>query len=568
MKKSECSTSPQKNSRQLKENYRPISLLPILSKIFEKILFDSTYKFLNQNFLISENQSGFRPNDSTINQLLSITDEIYKNFEEYSETRALFLDISKAFDKVWHEGLIFKLKCNGIDGKLLKFYENFLKNRQQRVVLNGQTSEWERLYSGVPQGSVLGPLFFLIYINDLTVNINSQMKLFADDSSLFAKVTDIKVTHENLVNDLNTISLWAHQWKMKFNPDITKQAIEVIFSWKKKKPTHPALIFNNIPVSRERSTKHLGIVLDEHLSFKKHIEEKIKKCNKGLGLLKYLKKFTNRKVLNKIYKMFIRPHLDYGDVIYHGQSTETSDMLESVQYKAGLIVSGCWKGTNHDKLYKELGWESLYQRRHFRRMCLYYKIINGLTPSYLTQCISNIPANCTNRYYMSFFPYCKAYWDNMDENTKNSLNHNIFKSKILRTIRPKENFIPECNGNKYLSALTRLRVGHSDLRADRFRHNFNCLSPICLCNTGHETAEHFFLKCPLYIAHRIHLFLNLLDLTNWKLFGEPDSAWTNIVLHGDNRYTKAINQQILSASITYIKNTKRFLKIEAYLNPP
>ena len=556
-----------KDSRQIKTNYRPISLLPILSKIFEKLLFDNTYKFLITNSLLSENQSGFRPQDSTINQLLSITNEIYENFEQYAETRALFLDISKAFDKVWHKGLLFKLKCNGIDGKLLNFYANFLTNRQQRVVLNGQTSEWEKLYSGVPQGSVLGPLFFLIYINDLTENINSQMKLFADDSSLFAKVTDIHTTQENLESDLNTISNWAHQWKMQFNPDITKQAIEVIFSWKKNKPIHPPILFNNIAVSRETSTKHLGIILDDHLTFKRHVEEKIKKANKGLGLLKYLKKFSNRIVLNKIYKMFIRPHLDYGDVIYHGQSNETSDMIESVQYRAGLIVTGCWKGTSRIKLYNELGWESLYQRRHFRRLCLYFKIMNGLTPDYLYRCITDIPTNCTNRYYMSFFPYCKAYWDNLDCSVKNSTSLSVFKTKLLRIIRPTESVIPICNDNKTLSALTRIRVGHSDLRGDRFRHNFNCSSPLCSCDTGDETAEHFFLKCPKYTTPRMSLFLKLLEITEWTILYEPDNVWTCVLLFGDSRLTKEKNCEILTASITFLRSTKRFNKIEAYIEP-
>ena len=199
-----------KDSRQLKTNYRPISLLPLLSKIFEKILFDSTYRFLNDNMLISENQSGFRPNDSTINQLLSITNTIYENFEEHAETRAIFLDISKAFDKVWHDGLIFKLKCNGISGNLLGLFENFLKDRMQRVVLNGQTSEWGNLRSGVPQGSVLGPLLFLVYINDLTDNINADMKLFADDSSLFVKVTDANIAYNSLNDDLTTFSSFLH----------------------------------------------------------------------------------------------------------------------------------------------------------------------------------------------------------------------------------------------------------------------------------------------------------------------------------------------------------------------
>ncbi len=217
-----------KNSRQDKANYRPISLLPICSKIFEKIIFDAMYDFFTVNNLLSRDQSGFRPGDSTINQLLSISDEIFRNFEMFDETRAVFLDISKAFDKVWHDGLLFKLKQNGIRGDLLCTIENFLCNRSQRVVLNGKESSWNMLYSGVPQGSVLGPLLFLIYINDLSDNVSANMKLFADDSSIFLKVNDINVTQITLMSDLQQITRWAHQWKMSFNPDI-KQAVEIIF---------------------------------------------------------------------------------------------------------------------------------------------------------------------------------------------------------------------------------------------------------------------------------------------------------------------------------------------------
>ena len=129
--------------------------------------------------------------------------------------------MSKAFDKVWHEGLIFKLKQNGINGNLLNLLENYLSNRKQRVVLNGIQSDWNPILSGVPQGSILGPLLFLIFINDLTDNIHSSIKLYADDCSLFARVGNIETTHGQLMADLDTITKWANLWKMKFNPDIT-----------------------------------------------------------------------------------------------------------------------------------------------------------------------------------------------------------------------------------------------------------------------------------------------------------------------------------------------------------
>ena len=185
--------------------------------------------------MISKDQSGFKPGDSCINQLLSTTHEIYKSFDDGLEVRSVFLDISKAFDKVWHEGVIFKLKQNGISGDLLNILTDFLSNRKQRVVLNGQVSTWTSVHAGVPQRSILGPLLFLIYINDLSDNLSSNVKLFADDTSLFSVIHDINISAGELNEDLKKISEWAFQWKMIFNPDATKQAQEVIFSRKIKK---------------------------------------------------------------------------------------------------------------------------------------------------------------------------------------------------------------------------------------------------------------------------------------------------------------------------------------------
>ena len=174
------------------KNYRSVSLFPIFCKVFERLIFNSLFNCFIQTKLFTECQSGFIPGDLCVAQLLSITQEIYKaiHCNPLYYIRGTFLHISKAYDKVSHKGLIFKLKSYGVDGSLLKLMENYLTGRQQRVVLNGQTSSWKNMLAGVSQGSVLGPLLFLIFINDLTNGIESICKIFEDDTLLFSKVKD------------------------------------------------------------------------------------------------------------------------------------------------------------------------------------------------------------------------------------------------------------------------------------------------------------------------------------------------------------------------------------------
>ena len=231
------------------------------------------FTYIIENNLISENQAGFKPGDSCVNQLLAITHEIFSSFDDNYEVRGVLLDISKAFNKVWHEGIIHKLKRNRIPGNLLRLLTDFLKNRKQRVILNDQSSSWANINAGVPQGSILGPLLFLIYINDLSDNLQCNPKLFADDTSLFSTVKVPERTANNLNNNLTEINKWAFQWKMSFSPDPRKQAQEVIFSRKATKKIHPKIFFNNIPVSKADFQKHLGLHLESKLSFQNFISK-------------------------------------------------------------------------------------------------------------------------------------------------------------------------------------------------------------------------------------------------------------------------------------------------------
>ena len=334
----------EKGDKQLIENYRPVSLFPICGKIFERHIFNSLFNYLIENNLLSPHQSGFIPGDSFVQQVISITHEIYNAFgcNPSLEVRGVFLDISKAFDKVWHDGLIYKLKRNGITSDLLRLIESFLSDRYQRVVLNGNNSNWNKIKAGVPQRSILDPLFFLIYINDLPSELRCSAKLFADDTSLFSVVENVNKTTANLNKDLENINKWVQQWKMSFNPDPTKMVQEVLYSRKKLKVIHPSLIFNGKGVSRSESLKHLGLAFDLKLNFDMHLKGQFS--------------IIPRKPLLSIYKTFLRPHLDYCDVIYDKPHNEKfTDTVESIQYNAALAITGAIKGTSKEKLYNKLG---------------------------------------------------------------------------------------------------------------------------------------------------------------------------------------------------------------------
>ena len=190
-----------KEDKSLLKKYRPISLLPIFGKTFERILFKDLFNYFHKNQFSTKCQSGFLPNDSCISQLLSIVHDINSSFD-CDPTIDVFLDISKAFVKVWHDGILFKLETYGVKGKILILIKNCLHARYQRVVLNGQTSTWEFLKPRVPQGCFIGPLMFLIYINDLPDNIQSTCKIFTDDTSLFSHVLDKDTLQDELNYDL------------------------------------------------------------------------------------------------------------------------------------------------------------------------------------------------------------------------------------------------------------------------------------------------------------------------------------------------------------------------------
>ena len=295
----------------------------------------------------------------------------------------------------------------------------------------------------------MGPLLFLVYINDLPQGLRCNAKLFADNTSLFSTITSPAISSSNLNEDLAKITHWAYQWKMSFNSDITKQAQEIIFSRKKNNTSHPSLYFNNTPIQRKSVQKHLGLFLDEKLSFLEHIDEKTKKATVGVNLMRKLNLLVPRSSLLTVYKCSIKPHLDYGNVIYNQPNLSSlANKIESVQYNAALAITGAIRGASKEKLYQEIGFESLKDKTWLRRLCHLYKIVNTKEPANLYDLIPPFQRSLCNKGCIyepfcrtvsiknCFLPYAIKEWNKLDFEIRNAKIYASFRKMLLNFTRP------------------------------------------------------------------------------------------------------------------------------------
>ena len=361
---------------------------------------------------------------------------------------------------------------------------------------------------------------------------------------------------------------------MLFNPDITKQAQEVIFSRKHIKIDRPIVYFNEAPVAHTTCQNYLGRQLDEKLNFNHHLEEKIAKANKGIGLICKLAHILPRQSLLTIYKSFIRPHLDYGDIVYDQPNNENfCNTIEKVQYNAALAITGAIKGTSKLKIYNELGIESLKFRRWSRRLCVFFKIKTTKIPKYLYELIpteshiyntrktENVETYyCrTDLFKYSFFPYTIVEWNKLDINLRNVKSFQIFRNSLLKIARLMQNSIFNVHDPVGIKYLTRLRLGLSHLNEHKFRHNFqDCLNPFCSCILEVETVIHYFLHCHYYNIIRRTLLDTVNEIINKNLSDLSEQTLVNLLLYGNPSLTFEENKEIIKASIIFIHSSQRF----------
>jgi len=560
--------------RQDKTNYRPISLLPCVSKVQERIVYKRLYEYCESHNLLNERNSGFRQNDSAINRLLYITQNVYKGLDEGKDICIVFLDISKAFDKVWHIGLLFKLRQLGISGKLLDWISSYLSDRRQRVVISGTTSDWEFLHAGVPQGSILGPLLFLIYISDITDGIVSNMNLFADDSLLMEAFTDIYEACTKLNNDLDHLSAWAAQWLVVFSEPKT---VYMLLSNRQREAfrNHPDLFLNNICLNEVSNHSNLGVIFSNDMSWNLHIQKILLKANGALSCIQRASMFLTRSTKAHLYKSLVLPIIDYGDVIYDNAPMHLKEKLNQLQRKAALMCTRAYRHTESMKLLQELGWNSLESRRKMHRLNLFYKIKNKLTRPYLSSLCPGTVGERAERYNLrnrndisksalrtskalnSYFPKTANEWNALSPSLRNLTTYNHFKSKLKALIKVEipHHFV-QCNG--YPAVLhTRVRLGLSALNDQRFSYNLIDHRHCPFCPRQIENAMHYFLVCPQYAAQRETLMQNISGiLPNFNSLSKKQKLHT--LLYGTPNINIAMNIRLQNMVELYLVNSHRF----------
>ena len=329
---------------------------------------------LSRNNIITRLQHGFQAGLSCSTQLLTVVHDWASVLNTHGQVDVIFLDFAKAFDSVPHQRLLAKAKFYGIRGKLLLWLTHFLTNRRQRVVVNGVSSDWSPVLSGVPQGTVLGPILFLLFINDLPNGITSHVKLFADDSVLYRPITSTD-DHHALQEDLYYLERWADKWQMKFAP---KKCYVMTITLKREKSQFPYSLCGST-LEGVGLQKYLGIYITSTLNWSKQADEVKKKANAVLGILQRNLSSCAPSVKEQAYMALVRPLVEYGTVAWSPYTKKDTQKVESVQRRAARFVCNNYdRHSSVSNMLSDLGWQSLEFRRSVCDAVMFYKINFGL----------------------------------------------------------------------------------------------------------------------------------------------------------------------------------------------
>ena len=357
-----------KGAQNLAINYRPVSLTSIVCKMMEKILRKHIMKHLTDEKLLTENQHGFISRRSTVTQLLSYIDKCCESISNGKVVDSIYFDFAKAFDTVPHRRLHKKLEGYGISGSVLDWIKSFLTDRKQLVKVDQARSTTDPVVSGIPQGSVLGPLLFVIYINDLPDNVISSILLFADDTKIFKEVNSIDDSL-TIQKDIDKLESWSNDWLLKFHPD--KCHVLTLGKHWNIVHAHPYSLGGN-QLEHVFVEKDLGVLIDSDLTFEEHISKQVKKANSILGVIRRGFEELSPRTFYILYTTFVRPHLEYAQSVWSPRLRKYVNLIEGVQRRATRMVRRLQNLTYEQRL-RKLNLPTLEFRRHFGDMVQIYK---------------------------------------------------------------------------------------------------------------------------------------------------------------------------------------------------
>ena len=421
-----------KGDKKLAKNYRPISLTSICGKILESIIRDKLMVFLDTNSLLIDTQHGFRNHRSCLTNLLDFFDKLTEETDKGHPVDIVYLDFSKAFDTVPHERLLLKLEAHGIENTVLKWIINWLRNRKQRVVINGRKSKWKDVTSGVPQGSVLGPLLFLIYINDIDLGITSRLSKFADDTKIGRKISSL----EDVVafqRDIDRLVAWGEKWQMEFNIDKCKQmhigrhnlefGYEMDGRW----------------LSAVDHEKDLGVFVHNTMKPSYQCIEARNKANKILSFISKSIDYKSKEVIKKCYISLVRPLLEYCVQFWSPYLKQDIILLEKIQKRATKMIPQLSHLTYAERL-KELDMFTLRSRRIRGDIIQVFKMFKGIdnldAARFFVRDTSSTRGHCLKlKKFRSNHDMRKNFFTNRVVNWWNSLPDQVIECNTLDTFK-------------------------------------------------------------------------------------------------------------------------------------
>ena len=426
-----------KGDRHQASNYRPVSLTSVACKVLEHVIHSQIMDHFDRLKILTDKQHGFRSRRSCETQLIVTIDSIAKSLAHGEQVDIILLDFSKAFDKVPHQRLLHKLDFYGVRGTTWLWIKDFLTKRTQHVNLDGTSSSLADVISGVPQGTVLGPLLFLTYINDLPEHTESDVRLFADDALLYRKISS-KADAEQLQRDLSALQHWEHLWQMEFHP----QKCTVIHISNKRQPRKTGYTLHGHTLEEVDSAKYLGVTIHHKLRWNEHISNISTKANRTLGFIKRNLHGCKPQIKSMAYQTMVRPTLEYASTVWDPHHQVLIKTLEGIQRRAARFVTNNYRDRTPGcmtTMVQELNWETLQQRRKTSRLVMMYKIIHGLVDidqsNYLTPGDSRTrgamkflqPTATREVYNNSYFPRTIRDWNGIPSSVRTAKTIEAFR---------------------------------------------------------------------------------------------------------------------------------------------